>query len=136
MTKEEVFDKRLYRKAFYLIRTVKNINITLAHVSYSKTGLDIIIRDEKLYNLTRKSSDSDFTVEIKSDFFKDTTLMADLIGKIPSDLDLENRIILRIAWKIWIKFNANILDAYRNARQPDWPELTHYNAKKWYNSLN
>ena len=134
MTKEEVFDKRLYRKAFDLIRTTKKIDVVIVHVTYTKTVIQLEIQDNKLTK--NWETPTSFYVELTKDYFNEPTIQADLVGKIPNDLDLENKIILRIAWKIWIEFNANILNAYRNARQPDWPEPTHYNAKKWYNSLN
>ena len=133
MTKEEVFNKRLYRKAFDLIRTVKQVAIQINHFTYTKTGIQLEIQDMKL--LTKWLSPTSFYVNITKDFFEEPTIQTDLVGKIPSDLDLENKIILRIAHLIWVNFNTNILAAYKIEMKKDWPAPTHYNAKKWYNNL-
>ena len=76
-----------------------------------------------------------FRVIVNEEFLNPQTNGIDLVAKIPSHIDDEKRVILRIAYSILVNWQRAVIEAYKLAEK-DSNKITYINAMNWYKELD
>ena len=76
-----------------------------------------------------------FRVIINEEFLNPQTNGIDLVAKIPSHIEDEKRVILRIAYSILVNWQRAVIEAYKLAEK-DSNKITYINAMNWYKELD
>ena len=75
-----------------------------------------------------------FRVIVNEEFLNPQTNGIDLVAKIPSHIEDEKRVILRIAYSILVNWQRAVIEAYKVAEK-DGNKITYINAMAWYGEL-
>ena len=75
-----------------------------------------------------------FRVIVNEEFLNPQTNGIDLVAKIPSHIEDEKRVILRIAYSILVNWQRAVIEAYKLAEK-DSNKITYINAMAWYKEL-
>lgn len=108
------------------------VNSTPADPKYYVYFTDLRLKD--YFQQNSLSTLPVFRAVINKEILELGTINIDLIAMIPSNLETDQKIILRVAWKILNAYQVNIFQSYQKVEK-DGKKLTWANAAKWYKEI-
>ena len=149
MTREEI--KKEIEKITLITINTKDLPLALegireigpiSGVKYHNNGWYIDLINTKIENNRMFWPDADdtawrFTVTLWDELWdEDPGSFIDTQAKVPSNADLETKIKLRIAFRIWYQYNMEIFNSYIKIVNPsEYSQRTVAASREWYKTF-
>ena len=119
---------------FISIIPAGNSTNTFYRVIFIDNKIEDVLKKVFSTNIWYANHFAKFEALIYDSILEPGTIQDDLLAKIPSYIDEEKKMILRIAWNFHKSYRRHIFDTYQMVEK-EATKHTWANAKKWYDNL-